>query len=88
MTFLGSKYVSILLTADTLLGRFEACQSVGVPAQFAQAFADLAFRPGIFASQSILALALESGFNSKAAFNAAFKRYAGTTPSAYRRENC
>lgn len=34
---------------------------------------------------SLLALALDCGFNSKAAFNSAFKKYAGTTPSAYRK---
>ena len=32
----------------------------------------------------ILDVALESGFNSKSAFNAAFRRHAGTSPSAFR----
>jgi AraC-like DNA-binding protein len=35
-------------------------------------------------SYTILAIATEAGFNSKTAFNAAFKRYAGMTPSAFR----
>jgi AraC-like DNA-binding protein len=39
--------------------------------------------PG-FASFTILAVATEAGFNSKTAFNAAFKKYAGVTPSAFR----
>jgi AraC-like DNA-binding protein len=34
---------------------------------------------------TVLALALEAGFNSKSAFNAAFRRHTGTTPKAFRR---
>jgi AraC-like DNA-binding protein len=33
---------------------------------------------------TLLAIAMEAGFNSKSAFNAAFRRHAGVTPSAYR----
>jgi ligand-binding sensor domain-containing protein/AraC-like DNA-binding protein len=37
--------------------------------------------------QTILDIALEVGFNSLAAFNRAFKRFVGTTPSNYRKLN-
>jgi AraC-like DNA-binding protein len=37
-----------------------------------------------FDHYSILAIGLESGFNSKSTFNTAFKKYSGTTPSAYK----
>jgi AraC-like DNA-binding protein len=33
---------------------------------------------------TILAIAMESGFNSKSSFNAAFRRHTGQTPSAFR----
>jgi transcriptional regulator GlxA family with amidase domain len=36
-------------------------------------------------AQPILEIALAAGFNSKSAFNAAFRQHAGTTPSLYRR---
>jgi len=39
------------------------------------------------AHQTILAVALESGFRSKSTFNKIFKRFTGTTPSQYRRDN-
>jgi AraC-like DNA-binding protein len=38
-----------------------------------------------YAGQSILEIALDSGFSSKATFNAAFRRHADTTPSEFRR---
>jgi len=38
----------------------------------------------MYGSQTILAIALSAGFNSKAAFNAAFRQHTGMTPSAYR----
>jgi AraC-like DNA-binding protein len=40
-----------------------------------------------YAGQTILDIALASGFNSKAAFNAAFKQHAGVTPTAFRRQS-
>jgi AraC-like DNA-binding protein len=39
------------------------------------------------AHQTILAVALESGFRSKSTFNKIFKRFTGVTPSQYRRDN-
>jgi AraC-like DNA-binding protein len=39
------------------------------------------------AHQTILAVALESGFRSKSTFNKIFKRFTGTTPSQYRRDH-
>jgi AraC-like DNA-binding protein len=38
-----------------------------------------------FSSYTILAIATEAGFNSKTAFNTAFKKHAGNTPSAFRK---
>lgn len=40
--------------------------------------------PG-FSNFTIQAVAFDSGFNSKATFNAAFSKFAGMTPSAYRK---
>lgn len=37
-----------------------------------------------FNNFTLLAIALDSGFNSKAAFNKAFKKSTGITPSAYK----
>jgi AraC-like DNA-binding protein len=42
------------------------------------------FAEPAFADQSILEIALASGFSSKATFNATFKRLTGTTPSSNR----
>lgn len=39
------------------------------------------------ASSTVLDIALESGFNSKSAFNSAFKKITGQTPSDWRGEN-
>jgi len=39
-----------------------------------------------YSGETILAIALAAGFNSKAAFNQAFKQHTGKTPSAFRRE--
>jgi AraC-like DNA-binding protein len=36
--------------------------------------------------RDLLAIALDAGFSSKASFNRAFRAYAGTTPSAFRRQ--
>jgi len=38
-----------------------------------------------FSHYTILAVAFESGFNSKTAFYSSFKKYTGTTPSSYRK---
>ena len=37
--------------------------------------------------RSILDVAYEAGFNSKSAFNAAFRRHRGTTPSEFRKKS-
>lgn len=40
-----------------------------------------------YSHYSIIAIAYESGFNSKAAFNSFFKKYVGITPSEYKKNN-
>ena len=37
-----------------------------------------------YANWTVLAIAMDAGFNAKSSFNAAFKRHAGMTPSQYR----
>ena len=37
------------------------------------------------ANKSILGIAFDSGFNSKATFNTTFKKHSGMTPSAYQK---
>ena len=41
------------------------------------------FEQGLHQKQTILSIALESGFNSKSTFNRAFKKHTGTTPQRY-----
>jgi AraC-like DNA-binding protein len=41
-------------------------------------------RDGKYANQTILSLAYEAGFNSKSAFNTAFKKHTDMTPSQYK----
>jgi AraC-like DNA-binding protein len=41
------------------------------------------FRRGVHRKQTLLAIALDAGFNSKASFNRAFKKFTGQTPSEY-----
>jgi AraC-like DNA-binding protein len=35
---------------------------------------------------NLIAIAFDSGFNSKSAFNTIFKKHTGVTPSAYRKQ--
>ncbi len=43
-------------------------------------------RDPAFADWTVLAIGLETGFNAKSSFNAAFKRHTGMTPSQYRQQ--
>ena len=38
-----------------------------------------------YQQHTILSIAFDSGFSNKASFNAAFKKYTGQTPSAFRK---
>lgn len=40
-----------------------------------------------YCQHTILSIAFDSGFSNKASFNAAFKKYTGQTPSAFRKAN-
>lgn len=42
-------------------------------------------KEGSYANYTLLDLAFDAGFNSKASFNSFFKKYTGMTPSAYRK---
>jgi AraC-like DNA-binding protein len=38
-----------------------------------------------FSNYTLVAIGLEAGFNSKTTFNSAFKKFAGMTPSAFKK---
>jgi AraC-like DNA-binding protein len=40
-----------------------------------------------FANKNILEIMLETGFYSKSTFNTAFRKFTGSSPSDYRRNN-
>lgn len=44
-------------------------------------------REGNHTEQTLLAIAMDCGFNSKASFNRAFKKFTGLTPSEYKKRN-
>jgi AraC-like DNA-binding protein len=85
------------LSLDDLAGRLSLSPnqlSQVINEQFGKNFWDLVneyrireveaqFQRGMHRKQTLLAIALDAGFNSKASFNRAFKKFTGQTPSEY-----
>jgi AraC-like DNA-binding protein len=77
---LSPHHLSQLLNAELGVSFFDFINGRRVQ-EVQRCLRDPAYRP-----QSILDIALAAGFNSKAAFNTAFKQHSGVTPSQYRRD--
>jgi AraC-like DNA-binding protein len=75
---MGQAQVSRLLNAGLCLNFNEVINRLRIDA-VAECLRDTA------ETRDILAIALDCGFNSKASFNRAFKRYMDRTPTDYRR---
>ena len=74
----SSHHLSQLLNEDLRQTFFDYVNRRRV-AEVQRCLADAAY-----ASQTLLEVALAAGFNSKAAFNTAFRKHTGLTPSQFR----
>ncbi|GAA0871155.1 hypothetical protein GCM10009117_03000 [Gangjinia marincola] len=81
MLTISPSYLSTMLNKDGSLSFNDAVNSYRI------SYAKDILLDSEFDQYTVIAIGLESGFNSKSAFYAAFKKFTGMSPSEYRRNS-